>query len=366
LLAVNVTSVALPQADGQRRQSGFDVLRIGAIFGVIAIHVFSGLVSNPAVRGSGSWWLAVFADIGFIWAVPVFVMVSGALLLRPTGHLDGPAAFYRKRLARLGWAFVFWQVFYIVVVRIGMSHEQLSARKIAAIVFSGNTYTHLYFLWLIVGLYLVAPILVVFLADGGPRRARWFAAVTMATTTCAYMASSVLGHFGVPAALPLMAFTQWLPYVGYFLAGWALRDVRLGGRSLWLGLAGTCVVIVANVLLYAQPQAVPLLSAVLPVNYLGPLVMLSAVGVFVVVNSVMDRVSVPVVAGRALGVVSDAVFGVYLCHFFLLLLADRLSTTLSQRTEYWWAAIAMFAAVTVVSFSVSIALRRVPYLRRLF
>jgi surface polysaccharide O-acyltransferase-like enzyme len=351
------------------RRLGLDALRIISILGVISIHTFGGIVTNDAVRGSGSWWLANALDIGFIWVVPVFVMVSGALVLAPRMHQDGPGAFYRKRLLRLGWAFVFWQVFYVVVVYMGLSGAPLSWRQAAGLVYDGTTYTHLYFLWLIVGLYAVAPILYAFLRDGGQRRAGLLALGLIAATTLVYVGASVLSHFGTPRSVPLMALTQWIPYAGYFAAGWALRELRLRGWRLLAGAVATIAAIVSATLLYALPDRAPLLHALLPVNYLGPLVVLSAVGVFVVGNSVFDALQprLPARASRAVAVVSDAVFGVYLFHFFLLVLAQRLWPELAvRRAETWWVAAVLAAAIAVVSFAVSMAMRRVPFVRRLF
>lgn len=350
-----------------QRRLGLDALRILSILGVIVIHVFGGIVGNAAVRGSGSWRLATVLDIGFVWVVPVFVMVSGALVLDPRMHRGGPGPFYRTRLLRLGWAFVFWQVFYLVVVYMGLSHQSLSIGGAATLVYTGNTYTHLYFLWLIVGLYAIAPVLFSFLRDGGPRRAVVFALTVMIATTLLYVGGSVLTHFGSPQSLPLKALTQWLPYAGYFLAGWALRDARLRSWGLAAATVGTLVAIAGSILLYATPERMPLLHAFLPVSYLGPLVAAAAVGVFVVGNTLADRVRLAEGARRRIARVSDAVFGVYLFHFFLLVLAGTIWPRLGQlRTEAWWVAVLLAVAIAVVSFGVSMAARRVPLVRRLF
>jgi len=349
------------------RRLGLDVLRIVSILGVVVIHVFGGLVTNPAVHGSGSWKLATVLDIGFVWVVPVFVMVSGALVLDPRMHKDGPGPFYRKRLLRLGWAFVFWQAFYLIVVYHFMSRVPLSIGSAAALVYTGNTYTHLYFLWLIVGLYAVAPIIFAFLRDGGPRRALVFALVVIVVTTLTYVGAAVLTHFGSAQSLPLKAVTQWVPYVGYFVAGWALRDVRLRGWVLAAATVGTLVAAAADILLYATPGRMPLLHSLLPVSYLGPLVAISAIGVFLVGNSLCDRVRLSERVGRGVARVSDSVFGVYLFHFFLIVLVVVLWPGFEQRRiEEWWAAALLAAGVAVVSFGFSMAMRRVPFVRRLF
>ena len=75
-------------------------LRIAAIGAVVLIHSSSGLVLNNAIRGSATWWVGVVLNRGAGWAVPVFIMVSGALLLAPRPN-EGAAAFYRRRLDRI-------------------------------------------------------------------------------------------------------------------------------------------------------------------------------------------------------------------------------------------------------------------------
>ncbi|ERK72518.1 acyltransferase [Leifsonia aquatica] len=350
------------------RSVGLDVLRTTAILGVVAIHVFGNIVGNPAIRGSGTWWAATVIDVANVWVVPVFVMVSGALVLSPRAHVDGPAAFYRKRLLRLGPAFVFWQVFYFVVVRMLMSHQHFTLVETAGLVFDAKTYTHLYFLWLIVGLYAVAPVLAAFLHGGGPRRAVIFASCTLGLTVVVVGLSGLATMHGDPHPIVLNALTQWVPYVGYFLAGWALRNVTL--RAGWtIAAALATVALLAMTIWQYNGVAVPgWLNAVSPPGYYSAIVAAASVGVFVVVNSLCAHVRTrPVQRRGMLTTLSDAAFGVYLVHFFILVLAELVVPGLLPRLQTTlWVAIAVWAGVCVLSFAISIGARRVPVLRRLF
>ena len=58
----------------------------------------------------------------------------------------------------------------------------------------------------------------------------------MTATTLAFMAPGIAASLGVARPISLNIFTHWLPYVGYFVAGRALRDVRLRGRSLFAAI----------------------------------------------------------------------------------------------------------------------------------
>src|SRR5207248_4522395 len=46
------------------------------------------------------------------WAVPVYIMLSGSLLLDPA-RAEAPEQFYKKRLGRLGVPIVFWTAFFM-------------------------------------------------------------------------------------------------------------------------------------------------------------------------------------------------------------------------------------------------------------
>jgi surface polysaccharide O-acyltransferase-like enzyme len=352
---------------GPSRSLALDVVRICAILGVVAIHSFGYIVTNVAIEGSVDWWFATAIDYGSRWVVPVFVMVSGALLLSPRAHAEGPAAFYRKRLFRLGPAFVVWQLFYVFIVRIWLTHEALSRGAILQLFANGTTYEQLYFLWLIVGLYLVAPVLAAFLREGGPTRAYIFAAAVLVFTLAVYALTNLSALNGDPQPIVLNALTEWLPYVGYFLAGWALRNAVL--RSLWTILVGviTAGLLVETVWQYVNRGHLTLLQAVSPVSYLGAIVAISSIGIFLVGQGIFASVKPSRRTSRVVVETSAASFGVFLVHAFLIVAALTLIPWIGSHIDSnILVALGVWLGAVVVSFAISIGARRVPVLRLFF
>ncbi|MBT2494590.1 acyltransferase family protein [Microbacterium oxydans] len=347
------------------RRWGLDILRIVAIIGVVSIHTFGALRSSPELEGSRSWWVAVALNAGFIWAVPVFVMISGALLLDPRPHAAGPAAFYRQRLMRLAPAFIFWQVFYLIVVRQWMSGLDESAATMLALVLRGQPYTHLYFLWLIVGLYAIAPVLAPFLREGGRRRALVLGGVLILVTVATYSTSALLAWAGSPSPIILSALTQWLPYVGYFVAGYALRDLRLTGARMWACGAIAAAAIAWTILQAGSVDPASLLAALLPQSYLGPVTVVIALTLFVFVNSLFSG-DVGTGAGRVIRTLSEATFGVYLVHFALLIAVRSVPWFADAATTSVVSAVLVWLIVVVLSFALVVPLRRVPVIGRIF
>lgn len=126
-----------------------DLLRLAAIFFVMVLHVAGGYWYDVDLR-SFEWKVLNIYDATGRWGVPVLIMISGVLFLgkdRPLKRL------YRKNILRIFTAFVFWSVIYAV-----MFHSPERGREgfISEIVVG---YYHLWFLYMLLGLYIVSPLL---------------------------------------------------------------------------------------------------------------------------------------------------------------------------------------------------------------
>ncbi len=87
--------------------SYFDALRMISAMAVVLIHVScKGWVKIPI--GAPGWWGSNFWDGATRWAVPIFVMISGALMLDPAKKFS-IKKIYSKNILRM-----------IVVLRYGL------------------------------------------------------------------------------------------------------------------------------------------------------------------------------------------------------------------------------------------------------
>lgn len=83
-----------------------DVVRLVAMFTVVCCHsadpfnFYPG--EPPANIAEIKWWGAVYGSL-LRPCVPLFVMITGALLLPVKGEV---APFYRKRIGRVFWPFL--------------------------------------------------------------------------------------------------------------------------------------------------------------------------------------------------------------------------------------------------------------------
>jgi len=193
-----------------KHDAHIDLLRVAGAFTVVFLHVSGKVVlSSPDVHSAG-WWVGNVFDAMSRWCVPIFVMVSGALLLSESIETE-VVNFYRRRAARLLPPLVFWTVFYICLQE--CESHSLTTIDILKSLVHGTPYFHLWYLYMIAGLYLVTPFLRQ-VVIGNPEKAQLLFIVG------GFVIASIetsLTHFkgGQSATF----FSSFLPYIAYFVAG---------------------------------------------------------------------------------------------------------------------------------------------------
>ncbi len=170
---------------GNRINLPDDLIRTLAIFLVILLHASNEILQAPSVPQE-YWWTAVAYKSVSLVCVPLFVMLSGALLLQPAKLNEPIRVFLKKRLSRIGLAFAFWSAVYLAwgffLTNTPVTLGNIG-KGILYDLFSGANY-QFWFIYLIVGLYLITPILRVIIAYGSDRILRyllllWFVGIAI-------------------------------------------------------------------------------------------------------------------------------------------------------------------------------------------
>ncbi|HEY6738689.1 MAG TPA: acyltransferase [Actinopolymorphaceae bacterium] len=358
------TSGTTADRDAQTRHFAFlSYLRVLAIVGVVLLHTMAATTQNTRIEGTPTWHAAIVVSSGFQWRVAVLVMVSGALLLRPKAG-EGAWEFYRRRLQRIGIPLATWHVVYLVFLVVFVGVDLTVSQWIARLA-SAKLYTALYFFWLILGLYLLAPVLRAFLAQAS-KRDQWTIAVL---ATSAGLLNEIVSGFirmqGGTAGGPYNVVTYCLPYVGYFMLGYLLKDVVLPRRWTVVVALGAVLIAAEKVWQRENLAELPVLNLLTPLSYLGFLTAVFSVLVFVLVRSLVPptswlaqpRIAVPL---RRIG---DLTLGVYATHLLVMAVLQRQfhmtdgPTTLREL-------VFLPLATLVGAFAISWVLSKIPYVRR--
>ena len=227
---------------------------------------------------------------------------------------------------------------------------------------NSSVYPHLYFLWLIAGVYLVSPILRAFVAGGGAKRASILAASLLGFTLLVFMLPRLSTSAGAMPPIQLGALTFWLGYVGYYVTGYALSVSSISRTWVKAALVGVIVFGAWTVVQSAYPDRFTLLAAVSPVEHLGVIVAFFSIAVFVLGLRVLPRIHMAPRLARLVVTLSEASFGVYLVHLIVLLVPYHYLHGFHDHRSIPEALLA-YVVIVVGSFSLVIVARRIPFVR---
>lgn len=339
-------------------------LRALAIIGVVTIHSVAFNAAAEDARSTSYGTLAIWLDIGAVCAVPLFVMLSGSVLLDPTRYRDH-GTFLRKRAARLVPALVFWHLWYWALVS-WKDGAVLPWRDTLLRAATGELYTALYFFWIIIGLALLTPLVIGFVATSS-RRAILIAGAALATIPALSLAT--LQPRGASVVLVETAWTWWFGYLGVYLLGWGLRGVRLRGLTLAAVSAATVALGALGCWQWRNPEAPPWLQTISPVSYYGGGTILYTIGVFLVFQALVQPDGLLRVLTRGLGAkvgttLGAATLGVFGFHLTIVWLLPELGIGGDlPAAGAMGPMLGRLALTLLISFSVVLLLRRVPVVR---
>lgn len=335
-----------------------DLLRAIATIAVILLHLSGGWMGSVGVNTSA--WAVFNTYDGLVrWCVPVFVMLSGMFLLDP--KKSERWSVLALRILRIFVALVVWGAVYALADHVagggGLSWAGVRSALWSAAL--GNTHYHLWFLYMIIGLYLITPILRAFVRGASRADFHWFFLLTF---TVAFLLPTLL-KFRPSQTLSLylgrLDIHLVLGYVGYFVAGYYLKHFTLGRIAealiYVLGAAGAFVTVWGTSVL--SRNAGGLNDALY--GYMTPNVACMAVAVFVLFRYVLG-VSDERDRRRRMSGVAKVSFGVYLVHdLFIMLLRYLDISTLSFAPAL--SVPLLGAVVFLLSLAVAWLLSKIPF-----
>lgn len=334
-----------------------DNARIISCFAVVFLHAAGNIVYNSAGCGPAAWWAGNFYNAYSRWSVPFFLMITGTLLLAPEKN-DSVSFFYRKRFRRILVPIIVWTIVYSLIrlwPHFGDRGALFSeSARLFRDVLSGNVYYHLWYVYMLVGLYLFLPI-VRFAVRAAPLSDLallcivWFliAILTIATYS-----------FSTPAkySLFLGGFFSYMPYC---IAGYLVSTGRFKTKGLHLLIAAGAIGLLTLLGSYA------LRGVDHPVKYyFYNFLSITVVPMSVLLFIAASRFSRPMLGSRFTGPVSALTFGIYLVHPAVMKLLDAAGITVTIVSPVF--GIPLIACMAFfISCGIAAAVNALPYVRRI-
>ena len=289
-------------------------LKLISLFAVIILHTAAIPLGQYGHVALNTWLVADFYNALVRFAVPVFVMITGSLLLHREYRLGD---FLKKRLSRIFIPFLFWSLVYIAY---SWYNEDLvfsntdfwaNIRQVLHLLKNGTSY-HLWYVYMLIGLYFFIPVIGKFVRNATKREIEYFLIVWLIVM---FLAQPYLLRFN-----PQFDMHYFVGYAGYLVLGHYLtfnvKDRHYLGTAMFiLFLLTLGLIVVGTYLLYKSQHNQTLLYE--PLN---PVIVLLASGVFLMVR--FSKLHVPRFIITAKDFTCRYNFGIYLSHALILYLLE--------------------------------------------
>ena len=330
-----------------------DLLRILATFAVIFLHVSAWEVAEFSF--SSTWYISLFYDSLVRWCVPVFVMISGVLYLNPAKEISYNEIL-KNRIPRLFIAYVFWSIIYAFYGFIMDGFENFSI--VLLIKQSILSHFHLWFLPMLMGVYLLIPIIRKIAQDKK----------LMQYTLILWIVFVGISFFDFISIFKLVQYFNFLfqincviGFSGYFLLGYYISQHKNNSRKqknwIWLlGLLGLLIIIAGTIYTSIKNGA----TNERYFNNLSIQVVAMSIAVFVFAMSAAQKCKKYFLKINKF--ISKDLFGVYLTHALWL---PVVNTAVFRHSCSVIISIPLISiAVFVLSLLTTKLIRLVPFLRK--
>lgn len=279
--------------------------RIVSTLAVVLLHVSAVVLSENAV-GSEYWWFGNGFSSLVRWCVPVFTMISGALLLDPTKQ-ESLSKFYSKRLSRILIPMGFWSLFFLgwTFFHGVIDGAPPNGLELFTNLLSGLPYEHLWFLYMLSGLYLFAPFLRKIIAVSSHRE------LTASIIFMFVVAGINFAQLSFSGVYRPSLFLNWfLLYIPFFFIGYVIqRDQRTFSQAMRWGTFTLSTLLTCLGYYFALTR-----NELLPDGYFHGYLSITVIPMSVSVMYLLKSWDKPILNQQLTKQVALLTFGVYLVH----------------------------------------------------
>lgn len=343
-----------------KRIISYDIIRIVAIVLVILTHASADFIlSSPA--DSTNFIIANILDSISRISVPLFVMLSGALLLNENKTFD--LQVMKKYVIRIFVLLYVWSFIYALIYQIILPilREQTISMTsfVKAIIFG---HYHQWYLFMIIGIYLVTPILKLFTKKENKKYILWFIFLTFISKSVILIPNFLINHVTNTTDILLDYSSSFSlnfvnNYMTYYFLGWYFCNFELSEKFkkalYFLGILGLLITIIGvQIFTPEYPKVYNVFYSNLSMNTL-----FYSTAVFVFITSrKWDKLNSKFTIS-----LSKMAFGVYLIHPIMLTVLRYLPITKAAifNIPFNW------IMCTILSFICVYVMSRIPYIKLL-
>lgn len=360
-MAIKMKTVATPLTKG--RIYYLDVLRCLACTVVVLAHSCSKYIIQDF--GSFNYWVGNIITSLCRLAVPVFLMISGSLLLDENYEFTKEK--WLNHIKKMAVYLVFWSAACAVFNKIALpilTHGEISVFEIAKEFILGPTY--LWFMYMIIGLYLILPLLRLWVKKENKKQIEYFIIFGIISAyiipQIARIGSLYSDYFGIINSFINQLNLKYVGgYTAPFILGWYIHNFPLKKkyekRIYALGIISSVAAVAVTVIVEKTTGIAEIMYDSMTIN-----VLLYSIMVFVLIKSAVEKTR-PEKQSKLIMCISKHSLGIYAVHPFPIFMVSNILVKFGMDNIIINVPIT-FVISMAVSIVASIILRKIPLLKK--
>lgn len=339
------------------KQVYFEVLRALATFAVVFLHIVMTLVANYSVDEIGASNYAIFNGCYMLvkWAVPCFIMITGALLLNPLKTVD-----YSKikgYVTRMLLILCTFGVVYSLMELVFSSHSFQIGYLLKAVLLTaeGKSWNHMWYVYLLIGLYLATLPLRYVVNQCSEKELKALFLLLIVGNCVIPTINSVFG-------IKLENFMLISEYCTYYIAGYYYST--LNKRFKYYQLILVSVLSVA-VMIGTEVYSIMVNNTSYPMNHQATdiFTFLLSSAVFLLVKEICEDKKAKMT--NVVKVVGKYSFAIYLIHPFFINLIYKVIGFTPLSINIWIGILVLYCVVAGLSFFAAVMIKKVPFIKKI-
>ncbi len=334
-----------------------DLIKVFAMLGVVFLHSAAPILYQIGKIDFSYWMIGNIYDSMVRMAVPLFFMVSGVLFLNYKKE-EALSVFFKKRFLKVVIPLIVWSFIYILFKKYVL-HQNIDVIKHMIYSLNRPEYFHLWFLYVILGIYLVLPILKVFTKFASKSILIYFLILwTLNVSIIPFI--NYFTRWDIHSYMPMMS-----GYIGYLVLGYQLSKINITKKLFYTALlfviVGTMITVLGT--WYLSEKAGKFVEFFY--GYFSISTFIQAVSYFVVLKYIGENILSDqryAKLSKMIASVSIASLGIYLIHpIYLFFLEKSGLTVLSENPAIM---VPLVAILTFVLSFISIyIIQKIPIVK---
>lgn len=340
----------------------YDFLRILACFLVIVNHTIGSVFIKHFPSPSSYLSLIYFFTCKI--AVPIFLMLTGALLLNRQESLK---TLFTKRILRMVIAlFVFSFIVYLMPFVKRLDFTGFNPAAFLVNTLKEPIKSAYWYLYMLIGLLLCLPLLRKMIAGFEIKDYIYYFILLIAFVGIIQAAGR---HLKIPMisgyfAIPLIATPLGYAIFGHFAGNIIGKETITKKMIVWawvVFIVGTALSVALTVAEYNRNGKFLLTLD----NYSSALIMLPSAAIFLMARYYVPKIKISPSAGKVITSVSMTTFGIYMMHIILIDLTSPLLKWLNSNINDLFAVVIYEIFIFVLSYGATKVLQQIPYIKKI-